>query len=127
LESARENLYYVQKIPAVQNFNRRPGKRQKELAMRMEKIPSSLVVHKRVDTIDTRLAQWEGQLAANPLEKNLGFFDFGKYTQVPENAEFAFVKINKMRNKPVEAELNSEEEDSDDDLDSSKLSKEETT
>jgi hypothetical protein len=74
LEPAGENSYYVQKIPAVQNVNRRPGKQQKELAMRMEKTPSSLVIHKRVDTIDTRLAQWEGQLAANPLEKNLGFF-----------------------------------------------------
>ncbi len=64
--------------------------------MRMEKLPSSLVIHKRVDTTDTRFTQMEGQLASNPLEKNLGFFDFGKYTKAPDNADFAFVKINEM-------------------------------
>jgi hypothetical protein len=114
LKPAGENSYYVQKIPAIQNVNKRPGKRHKELAMRMEKLPSSLVVHKRVDTTDTRFAQMEGQLAANPLEKNLGFFDFGKYTKAPDDADFAFVKINEMWNEPIEAGLNSEPEDDSD-------------
>jgi hypothetical protein len=51
-----------------------------ELAMQMEKLPSSLGIHKQVDTMDTRLAQMEGQFANNPLEYNLDFFDFGQYT-----------------------------------------------
>jgi hypothetical protein len=69
LEEAGENLYYVQRIPAIQSLTKRTGKRRKELAMRMEKLPSSLVIHKRVDTMDTRLTQLDGQLVNNPLEK----------------------------------------------------------
>jgi hypothetical protein len=92
----------------------------------MEKIPSSLVVHKRVDTTDTRFAQMEGQLASNPLEKNLGFFDFGKYTKAPDDAEFAFVKINEMWNEPIEAGINSEEDDDNTDSDTSGTSEDTT-
>jgi hypothetical protein len=55
----------------------------KELAMRMEKLPSSLVTHKRVDALDTRLAEIEGALLSNPLERNLGFYDYGKHTTAP--------------------------------------------
>jgi chemotaxis protein histidine kinase CheA len=78
--------------------------------MRMEKLPSTIVIHKRVDTLDSRLAQMEGELANNPLEKNLGFFDFGKYTTAPQDAAFAFVKINDMWNEPIQAIENSDEE-----------------
>jgi hypothetical protein len=81
--------------------------------MRIEQIPSSLVVQKRVNTLDTQFAQLEGQLAANPFKKNSGFFDFGKYTQAPENKDFAIIEINQIWNKPIKADLDSEEEDSD--------------
>jgi hypothetical protein len=60
----------------------------------------------------------EGHLVAKPLEKKLGFFGFGKYTQAPGNADVAFIKIKKMRNEPIEAALNSKEEDYDIGLDS---------
>jgi hypothetical protein len=108
LEAAGDHSYWVQKIPAIQAIQKKKGKRHKELAMRMEKLPSSVVIHKRVDTLDTRLAQMEGQLANNPLERNLGFFDFGKYTTAAEHEDFAFVKINEMWNEPIEAVLDSE-------------------
>jgi hypothetical protein len=111
LEEAGENSYYVQRIPAIQSLTKRLGKRRKELAMRMEKLPSSIVIHKRVDTMDTRLSQIDGQLADNPLEKNLGFFDFGKYSLAPDDAKFAYVKVNEMWNEPIEAQMNSEEDD----------------
>jgi hypothetical protein len=114
LESAGDHSYWVQKIPAIQAIRKKKGKRHKELAMRMEKLPSSVVIHKRVDTLDTRLAQMEGQLASNPLERNLGFFDFGKYIMAADNKDFAFVKVNEMWNEPIEAELDSENDDSDD-------------
>jgi hypothetical protein len=78
----------------------------------MEKLPLTIVIHKRVDTLDSRLAQMEGELANNPLEKNLGLFDFGKYTTAPEDAAFAFVKINEMWNEPIQARMDSEEEKS---------------
>jgi hypothetical protein len=110
LEPAGENSYYIQKIPAIQSLTKRPGKRMKELAMRMEKLPSSLVTHKRVDALDTRLAEMEGDLVSNPLEQNLGFFEFGKYTTAPGDADYAFEKINDLWNEEIQSELNSEDE-----------------
>jgi hypothetical protein len=56
----------------------------------------------------------DGELANNPLEKNLGFFDFGKYTLAPDDAAFAFIKINEMWNEPIQAVMDSEEEESSD-------------
>jgi hypothetical protein len=50
LEEAGKNSHYIQKLPAIQSLTKRPGKRMKELGMRMEKLPPSLVIHKRVDT-----------------------------------------------------------------------------
>jgi hypothetical protein len=78
----------------------------------MEKLPSMIVIHKRVDTLDSRLVQMKGQLANNPLKMNLGFFNFGKYTLAPDDAVFAFIKINDMWNEPIQAVMNSEEESS---------------
>jgi outer membrane biosynthesis protein TonB len=117
LEPAGDNSYWLQKIPAIQGLNRRKGRKHRELAMRLEKLPSSLVIHKRVDTLDTRMAEMEGQLAHNPLERNLGFFDFGKYTQAPEDEDFAFVKLNEMWNEPIDARLDSEDDESEDEPD----------
>ena len=110
LEEAGKNSYYIQKLPAIQSLNRSPGKRMKELAMRMEKLPSSLVIHKRVDTLDTRLAEMEGALVSNPLERNLGFYDFGKYTTAPGDANFAFEKIADLWQEEITADLNSDDE-----------------
>jgi hypothetical protein len=112
LEPAGDNAYWIQKLPAIQTISTKIGYRHKELAMRMEKLLSMIVIHKRVDTLDSRLAQMEGELANNPLEKNLGFFDFGKYTIAPEDAAFAFVKVSNMWNKPIQARLDLEEETS---------------
>lgn len=46
---------------------KRPGNRMKELAMRMERLPPSLMVHKRVATLDTKLAEMGGDLVSNPM------------------------------------------------------------
>jgi hypothetical protein len=78
--------------------------------MRMEKLPSSMVVHKRVVTLDTRLAEMDGELVSNPLEHNLGFYDFGRYTKAAEDADYAFVKLNNMWDEEIQAELNSDDE-----------------
>jgi hypothetical protein len=87
-----------------------PGKRMKELAMRMEWLPSSMVVHKRVATLDTRLAEMGGELVSNPLERSLGFCDFGRYTKAADDAGFAFEKMNDLWDEELETELNSEDE-----------------
>jgi hypothetical protein len=92
LEKLGEDSYMVQHIPILQSLNRRPGKPQKQPAWRLECIPSSVVVHKRVDSSDTRLLQQTTELKDNPLEHNLGFFDFGKYHKA-DDANFAFEKV----------------------------------
>jgi hypothetical protein len=99
LEAAGENSYFIQKLPAVQSLTKRPGKKMKELAMRMEKLPSSLAVHKRVATMDAKLAEMGGELVSNPLERNLGFYDFGRHTTAPGDADYAFEKMNDLTTK----------------------------
>jgi hypothetical protein len=113
LEKAGTGSYWVQKIPVLQGMNRRKGKRQKEAAMRMEKIPSSVVIHKRIDTTDTRFANMKRDLVNNPLEHNLGLFDFGKYHQATEDSEYAFVRVNEMWNEPIEDDSSDEEHSED--------------
>jgi hypothetical protein len=77
----------------------------KELAMRMEKLPSSLVMHKRVDALDTRLAKMEGALVSNPSERNLRFYDFGKHATAPGDANFAFEKIADLWQEEITADF----------------------
>jgi hypothetical protein len=59
IEEAGNNLCYIQKLPATQSLMSLPGERMKELAKQMEKLPSSLVTHKQIDSLDTRLAETE--------------------------------------------------------------------
>jgi hypothetical protein len=113
LEAAGDNAYWIQKLPAIQTVSTKIGYMHKELAMRMEKLLSTIVIHKRVDTLDSRLTQMEGELINNPLETNLGLFSFRKYTIAPDDAAFAFEKINDMWNEPIQARMDSEEETSD--------------
>ncbi len=113
LEAAGENSYFIQKLPAVQSLTKRPGKKMKELAMRMEKLPSSLVAHKRVATMDTKLAEMGGELVSNPLERNLGFYDFGRYTTAPGDADYAFEKMNDLWDEEIEGDDSDDESNSD--------------
>ena len=45
LEKAGDDSYWIQRIPVLQELNRRPGVRQKQAAWRLTRIPSSVVVH----------------------------------------------------------------------------------
>jgi hypothetical protein len=98
------------RIPVLQELNRRPGVKQKQAAWRLERIPSSVVVHKRMDTCDTRWVQQNANLTDNPLEHNLGFFDFGKYHKAPDTAKYAFDKVGDL----LGYDLESDDEDDDD-------------
>ena len=101
-------------IPTVlQELNRRLGKKQKQAAWRLERIPSSVVVHKRVDSLDMRWVQQTATLQDNPLEHNLGFFDFGKYHKAANDAKYALEKVGEL----MGYEIDSDEEDSDDEND----------
>ncbi len=99
----------VQRIPILQSLNQHPGKPQKQPAWHLERIPSSVVVHKRVDSSDTRLLQQTTELKDNPLEHNLGFFDFGKYHKAADDANFAFEKVGDL----LAYDIDSDEESDD--------------
>jgi hypothetical protein len=58
----------------------------------------------------------EGALVSNPLERNLGFYDFGRYTKAPGDADFAFEKVNDLWNEEIHAELNSDDEAAEDSM-----------
>jgi hypothetical protein len=81
-----------------------------------------MVIHKRAATCDTRLTKIEGKLVSNPLERNLGFYNFEKHTTAPNNAEQAFIaKVSKMCDKETQTELKSdcEAKDADTNINSS--------
>jgi hypothetical protein len=118
LEKLGEDSYMVQRIPILQSLNRRPGRPQKQPAWRLERIPSSVVVHKRVDSSDTRLLQQTTELKDNPLEHNLGFFDFGKYHKAAaDDANFAFEKVGDLLAYDIDSDEESDDDESDDDDD----------
>ena len=110
IERASEGRYRVQRLPAVQGLSGKRGKITTEAAIRMERIPSTVVIHKRIDTMDTRMATMKEPLVHNPLEKNLGFFEFGKYAKANPQSEHAFEKIVTMWNEEVENSSSDEEE-----------------
>jgi hypothetical protein len=103
--------YNIQKIPAIQSRTKRPGTIRKEAAMRLTKLPSTLVIHKRVDTADTRFMETMTDLVHNPLERSLGIFDFGKYATADPTKEYAFVKLNEMWNEPIDDSDDESEEE----------------
>jgi len=107
-----KDSYLVQKIPATSTMS--PGavsKVRKESAFRMHKVPSTIVIHKRVDTSDTRLAQLRHPLSHSPLEQQLGLIDFGKYAKAPPTAEHAFDKIQDIWNDEGDPEPDSSDDE----------------
>jgi hypothetical protein len=76
----------------------------------LERSPSSVVVHKWVDSSDTRLLQQMTELKDNLLEHNLGFFDFGKYHKAADDANFPFEKVGDL----LAYDIDSNEESDDD-------------
>ena len=95
----------------LQELNRRLGKKQKQAAWRLERIPSSVVVHKRIDSTDTRWMQQSATLKDNPLEHNLGFFDFGRYHKAADGSKHAFEKIGELMGFEIDSDGEDSEED----------------
>ena len=57
----------------------------KEAAFRMERIPSTLVLHKRTDGADSRFLAMNQQPATAPLEKWLRVIECGAYKKAAED------------------------------------------
>lgn len=88
------NSYWVQRIPFIQGLGKK-GKRTKESAARMEKLPSTLVIHKRTDGTDSRLASLDTPAVTNPLEQYLRIHQFGTYKKADDDS-FAFIRIEDL-------------------------------
>ena len=71
-----------------------------------------MVVHRRLDSTDSRWVERASKLRDNPLEHNLGFFDFGKYHKAAEGDKHAFERVGEL----MGFELDSGDEDSEDEV-----------
>jgi hypothetical protein len=75
----------------------------------MERIPSTLVIHKPPDGADTCLASMRHPLVNNPGQKWLGAIDSGAYQPAAPTEHHAFVKIEDMWSDPMdESEIEEE-------------------
>ena len=99
--------YYIQRIPFMQNLGRR-GKRIKESAARMEKLPSTMVIHHQVDGPDSRFATLEYPFVPNPLEKHLRIHKHGTYEKTGQEQPFAYDRVADMWHEEVD---NNDDED----------------
>jgi hypothetical protein len=63
--------YHICRLPFTKG-NGTPGKILKEATARMEKLPSRLIIAKKADGADTRLAQLDQPLVMNLLKKFFG-------------------------------------------------------
>ena len=68
LEKATPSSYWIHSLPFCEGLWR-PGRKMKTSAARMEKIPSTMVLHKHVDGAETRFNTMSGPLANNLFEK----------------------------------------------------------
>jgi hypothetical protein len=87
--------YRLQKLPFLQGLGR-PGRLCKENGARMEKVPSTLIIHRKVDGADTRLSQLHGEFADTPLYRWLGVIRHGAYQQAPSDSTWPFESLASM-------------------------------
>jgi hypothetical protein len=102
---AGANSYRLQKLPFCRGLGR-PGTIIKENVKRMEKIPTTLVIHKRTDGVDSRLATMSSPFVTNPLEQQLGAVEPGRYKRAEglDGENWAYVKIKDMWHQEVDSD-----------------------
>ena len=66
----------------------------KEPAAGMEKIPSTMVLHKHVYGVDTRFSTMAGPLVNNHLVKRLGAIRRGTYQVAAEDSRWAYKPVS---------------------------------
>jgi hypothetical protein len=105
--------YRLQKLPFLRGLGR-PGRLRKENQARMEKLPSSLILHRKVDGADTRFSQLHGQFAETPLYKWLGVLRHGAYQQAPADSTWAFEPLANMWTDTIDEEDDDSSSDDED-------------
>ena len=68
----------------------------KSSAARMEKIPSTMVLHKNVDGADTRFSTMEGPLTNNASGKWIGVVRIGTYRSASEDSRWAYEPVSDL-------------------------------
>ena len=102
LEALSSNTYRIQRIPFGSDRGTRPGAPYKETAARMEKLPSTLVIHRPIEGADANWAAYRHAISPSPLDRTLGITDYGKYQQAPVNSKYAFEPIDELWRDIVE-------------------------
>jgi len=95
IDEANPGSYNLQRLPFLQGGGK-PGKIVKESAFRMERIPSTLVLHKRTDAADSRFLAMNQRPATTPLEKWLRVIECGAYKKAAEDEDYAFKQLANM-------------------------------
>jgi hypothetical protein len=96
IEQVTPSSYHLQKLPFLQGLGIQ-GKIRKESAARMTRLPSTLVIHKRANGVDTRFSQLNGPFEQMPIQKWLrAMTDPGAYTQSNKHQEHAFEPLHNM-------------------------------
>jgi len=111
IDEANPGSYNLQRLPFLQGGGK-PGKIVKEAAFRMERIPSTLVLHKRSDGADSRFLAMNQRPATAALEKWLQVIKCGVYKKAAEDKDYAFEKLANMWSDEME-----DDSDSDSDYD----------
>jgi hypothetical protein len=95
IDKITPSSYRLQKLPFLRGLGK-PGRVCKENGARMEKLPSTLILHRKVDGADTRFSQLHGEFADTPLYKWLGVLRHGAYQQAPADSTWAFESLASM-------------------------------
>ena len=95
LEEIKLGTYWIQRIPFLKD-NGKPGKRLKESATRMERIPTTVVVHKIAQGADSSYATLNRPYIPNPVEQTFGPHQFGVYRPPLKARPFAFEQIENI-------------------------------
>ena len=101
LGPATNGTYSVQRLPFLRGM-RRKGTIRKESAARMERIPSTLILHKRADGADSRFSDMHARMSKAPLEQWLGVLRHGAYHKAPNDADWAFDRLDSMWSDTVD-------------------------
>ena len=106
VDKANPGSYNLQRLPFLQGGGK-PGEIAKEAAFRMERIPLSLVLHKRSGGADSRFLAMNQRPATAPLEKWLRVIECGAYKKAAEDEDYAFEKLANMWSDKMEDDSDS--------------------
>ncbi len=101
IDKITPSSYKLQKLPFLKGLGK-PGIFCKENVARMEKIPSTLILHRKADGADTRFSLLHGELAGTPLQKYLGVLKAGSYQQALPDKSWAYETLQSMWTEDVD-------------------------